>query len=237
MAARPNVRVGLAAQAFIILVAILLAGSGSMIVVASTPTLVPSPTPTNTLSFSEQQALATIAPPPTCGNPFTPCGALPWSLPAFPTLWLPSPTIMPTVPTRTAIPVTVTPSPTAQTYTPVPQPSYTPGFDVTTVGGLADDVNHVSGTLMAQSTQTVSINGTPQSIVGVAGSLGATIGLPFSYARALQLDNFAGAGGMITFLFLALAFIFLIEFLVFGAPIIRYLIDLILKVVTAIKPF
>jgi hypothetical protein len=90
---------------------------------------------------------------------------------------------------------------------------------------------------MAQGTQEVTINGTPQGVVAIADQLGSMIGLPFSYAKALQLDNVAGSGGVIGFVFLALAFILLIEILVWAAPLLRTILDLVLKVIAAIKPF
>jgi hypothetical protein len=74
------------------------------------------------------QATATWTPAPTlasgggCGSVFNPCGALPWSIPRFPTVALASPTMLPTVPSATPVPITATP-----TETLTPSPTNTPG--------------------------------------------------------------------------------------------------------------
>jgi hypothetical protein len=100
------VRRYVAAMLFILLM--LLAGSTATVVLA--------------------QATATWTPAPTlasgggCGSVFNPCGALPWSIPRFPTVALSSPTMLPTVPSATPVPITATPT---ETYT--PSPTNTPG--------------------------------------------------------------------------------------------------------------
>lgn len=207
--------------------------SGLGVIMAATPT----PTPSNTLTIGEQNQLATIAPPILC-NAYNPCnvGAFPFNIPVFPTLALPSPTIRPTQPSPTPIPATATPS-----ITPTPTgtpPTVTPPYDSSPVGGLVGQFNDAASTLMAQSTVTIyDVNGTPQGVAGVVGQLGTNIGQPFAIARAMQLDNFAGSGGIISWLFLALAFVFLIRILSFAAPLILTFLRLVLQIIQAVKPF
>lgn len=91
-------------------VVLLLLGSSTG-VLAQGPTATPTWTPAPTLASSGG-----------CGSVFSPCGALPWSIPRFPTVALASPTMLPTVPSATPVPITATPTPTES-----PTPSSTPG--------------------------------------------------------------------------------------------------------------
>lgn len=221
----------------LLLIVVLILASGASKVWADTPTPTPSKTPTPTLSFEQRQLLATIVPPNSCGLPFSPCGSLPWNIPVLPTFYYPSPTIMPTVPTNTPIPITATPSQTGTPGTATPVPSATPPFDTSSLSTFTGGIDSFSGTLMAQATQDVSIDGTPQSINILAEQIGSGAAMPFAYAKGLQLTNFGGTGGIVSFIILIIAFMLLVKLFLFAFPILRGLLDIVLKVITAFKPF
>jgi len=213
----------------------------SVLAATPSPTPTPSPTitPTPTSTFTNEQnaAIATIAPPSSCGMAFNPCGGLPWDLPTFPTLSLPSPTIQPTLPSPTPVPATVTPSVTPTptiTRTPTgtlpPTPTSTQQNITDGMSTVAIGAQNLASTLNSQSTQIAILNGTPQGPAQIANQLGQNAGQLFGVARALQMGDVNGAGGLVSFGLLALAFVFLVYIATFAGPVILTLLKLTLQI-------
>jgi len=227
---------------------VLLCGSGPVLVWASTPTpsLTPSQTltPSPTLSNTQIIAAATLAPPQICGTIYMPCGPLPWNVPFFATVVLPSPTIRPTLPSPTPIPVTATPS---QTFTPSFTPTAgvgtytttpTPAFDIsaiqTQVGAQQNEIN----TLQAMGTvQVGGLNGTPVDMNGASTGLATLIGPMVSSMKGVTgAASNSRTGSLVTFLSLVLGFVLLVMIITMLFPIILNIIRLILQIVAAVKP-
>jgi hypothetical protein len=219
------------------LIGICLLALGARSVQAQGPTDTPTPTytPSITPTYTNQQRLdiATIVPPPSCGTTFTPCGALPWPIPTFATLALPSPTLNPasfsSVPTNTPTPGTPTATgPTATT---------TPHMDLSGINTLQAGVSNSISTLTVQTTAQFVLEGTPSGAMEVSERLGGYAGTFFGYAKALQLLNFRGTGGIIFFILAMIAFAILVKFVTFILPILISLFRLVLEAFQAIKPF
>lgn len=210
---------------------------GALPAMAQSPTHTPTPSNTPTLTSNQRAALATIVPPPNCGAPYNPCRALPWSVPKFPTVVLPSPTIQATLPSPTPIPLTSTASPTPTgANTATPAPTSTLIVDVGGLSSLNSTMSAMQQTLSAQSTQTILLNGTAVGPGETAQQLGQNVGNFFGFIRAISTLSLGPVGGLITFGLLALAFVFFVYVATFAMPIIMWIVNLILRVITAFKP-
>lgn len=202
-----------------------------------TQTLTPSATPNN----SERIVLATVPPPRTCGTVFVPCGPLPFVVPRFPTIALPSPTL---AVTATEIVVTSTPTQTATSTvtgtppTPTPTFTHTPIIDVDPVRTLSGGLEGVAGTLSARPTGIV-ISGTAISIVQAVDVLGAQMGAPFSILTGVfnAASGLGFIGTIIRFLFFSTAFVVLVYVTTITLPFILGLFRFLLQVWDAITPF
>ncbi len=202
-----------------------------------TQTLAPSATPNN----SERIVLATVPPPRTCGTVFVPCGPLPFVVPRFPTIALPSPTL---AVTATEIVITSTPTPTnTPTVTGTPPTStptftHTPIIDVDPVRTLSGGLENVAGTLSARPTGIV-ISGTAISIVQAVDVLGAQMGAPFSILTGVfnAASGLGFIGTIIRFLFFSTAFVVLVYVTTVTLPFILGLFRFLLQVWDAITPF
>lgn len=201
-----------------------------------TQTLTPSATPNNT----ERIVLATVPPPRTCGTVFVPCGPLPFVIPRFPTIALPSPTLAITA-TEVVMTSTPTLTPTGATSTPptsAPTSTNTPIIDVDPMRTLSGGLEDVAGTLSARPTGIV-INGTAISIVQAVDVLGGQMGVPFSIITGV-LDAASGLGfigTIIRFLFFSTAFVVLVYVTTITLPFILGLFRFLLQVWDAITPF
>jgi len=202
-----------------------------------TQTLTPSATPNN----SERIVLATVPPPRTCGTVFVPCGPLPFVVPRFPTIALPSPTL---AVTATEIVITSTPTPTntptvtGTPPTPTPTFTHTPIIDVDPVRTLSGGLENVAGTLSARPTGIV-ISGTAISIVQAVDVLGAQMGAPFSILTGVfnAASGLGFIGTIIRFLFFSTAFVVLVYVTTVTLPFILGLFRFLLQVWDAITPF
>jgi len=219
-------------------------GTGAALAQTSTPTptVTLTPSPTNTLTNEERAQLSTIAPPRQCGTIFTPCGALPWSVPIFPTAAIASPTIRPTVPSPTPIPMTATPNPTATTSgTPgTPVATSTPvsgGIDINGISTLVGGFNNSASTLAAVGNTPIEVSGTPQGIGQLAAGMGGDIGTLFSAMRGVQAATNNHVLGGIGFIFLVLIFVLLVKLATLFLPVILSFIHLLLQVIQTLKPF
>jgi hypothetical protein len=181
----------------------------------STPTWTPAPT---------------LAGAGGCGTAFSPCGALPWSIPRIATVALPSPTLIEIY----AAPVT----PSGGTPTWTPSPTTTPLLDTGPISTLAADTSNLARTLQAQGTQVLVMNDTPVGVTDLAQQFGSNIGGPFAFIRAVQesVGGLGLIGSFITFLFLAIAFVIFVRVAALFGPVILALVRLILNIIQAIKP-
>lgn len=197
-----------------------------------------TPTPTPTLSNGDIILISTVVPPSSCGSTFTPCGALPWTIPRFPTVILHSPTPYPTIPTNTPVTPTstYTPSPTSA-ITPTPTVSPTPEIALSDLQTLTSGMNAGIQTLSAQSTQIIEVSGTPQNITGMATAIGSNINPLFATVKGVvQAANQSRTLSVVWFVFLCLLFIFLVIALTFVWPLILSILRLILAIISAVKP-
>lgn len=178
------------------IVAMLMALPG-MSTEAQSPTATPTRTPT--LTNLQLIAIGTIVPPPQCGNVYVPCGALPYQVPPFPTLNLPSPTVITVYGYVPTLGATVTPGGSA---TATPQPT----LDRPSLATMGAGMNNSVSTLAAQSTQLVVMqNGTAVSYGTLAASIGENAGAIVAYGKGFQ-DSFVNIGGTISLLLIILAF-------------------------------
>lgn len=188
----------------LLLVLGLLAGvAAPAVVYAATDTPTPAPT------------IPTIKPPPSCGDIWNPCGALPFQPPV-----LVIPSFIPTLPSPTFIAITATPTITntptgtlTPTFTPTPCPTFTPiptptgtpptpdgsfsdpylgtvpcagsGVNVQDTGRVVQQVETYSAQLMKQSTVTINISGNTYGINEVSQQLGSASGGFFGFFKGL----------------------------------------------------
>jgi hypothetical protein len=200
---------------------------------ADTPT--PTATPTATLTNEQRAALATIAPPPSCGSIFSPCNAMPWSVPTFPTMALPSPTIWPTF---TPQPVTATPTASLSPTPSVTGATITPTapLDFSAVETLVDQFNQAAATMQDIGTAPVELSGTPVSVGGLGSSLSTNVPNVFSAIKGVLSTTNNRAMGVLMFLFLMVLFAILVELSGLIFPVVMRLIEFILMIVRTIKP-
>jgi len=241
---------GLVLGVAIVLVIILIGGAQPAAAQAPTPT--DTPTATATWTNAERQQLSTIVPPPSCGNVYNPCFALPWAVPILPSLALPSPTLVnlffdqfPT-PVRTSLPTntlapgitpTVTTSPSAtvatQTITYTPSPAR---LDTGPISTLAGDMSNVSGTLMGMGTAAVTLEGTEASIPELAEDLTTFTPNVFSTVRGVLAATGNKTMGLISFIFLVFVFVLLVQIFVLLMPVIVRIVEFVLNVINTFKP-
>lgn len=205
--------------------------------VLADPTNTPTPTPSTTPNNATRVMLETIAPPKTCGDAWSSCIPMPWSVPVFPTLALPSPTIWPTF---TAIPITATATPSITvTASPTgPTATVTPPVDLgpvqTTVKQLQDQV----ATLEAASTADVlDASGTPVVLNDLMLGLSTNVPGMFSAVRGLQAATNNRTFGLVSFAITIILFLIVVNLLVMFMPVILRLVQFILQLIQALKPF
>jgi hypothetical protein len=197
-----------------------------------TSTALPSITPLPTLTQANTSVplVTRVSGPNTpypsldaCANLSQPCGTLAvFPTIALPTLNLPSPTPYQVRSTPTPRPITATPAPSnTATITPSPTqqiaasitPNATPiSMLLTPTSAFVDPLNSLSGAVGSyQATSEaimnggVTINGTPQGVVGLAAQLGGGVAQPIRLARMLEMTDLNKVGGFISFLLLLIA--------------------------------
>jgi len=193
-----------------------------------------TPTYTPTWSNTQRVQYATIPYASNC-DPFNPCGALPWPVPRFPTISLPSPTLI----NIYAAPATNTGTPTLATATPI--------IELTSVGGLIDtgpistfsqDIGSIGGTLSVQSTAVLDVGGTPVGINEIAAGAGASVGGVFAFIRAVQsaVNSMGILGTLLNFAFYSMLFAIFIYLLTALLPILLNVIRFVLQVISTVFP-
>lgn len=192
------------------------------------PTSTPIP-PTATLSRN----IESIDLPSSCGSTFTPCGAMPWIIPVFPTISLPSPTVRVNIATAIT-PTSISGNPGA-TATPTPSATV---FDLDGASTLTAQLVGMQSTLMSQSTVSFMIGGTPVGVSQLAENFGSTISTPFSLINAFRevTSGLGTIGTLLTFAFLALGFVIFVRFSLIFAPLIISLIRMALAFLSALIP-
>jgi hypothetical protein len=216
-----------------VLCTMLLIGAPTLMSRADDPTATPTPTSRPT-QFSSG-----------CSLPFNPCGALPFSVPQFPTVNLPSPSPIATLPSPTPVPATATPTDTA-TPTGTLTPTDTPTGATATItaevqdGGqglatLSKNMGDMAGTLAAQASQQVVLDGTPSGPAELASKLGEYTGVFFAIVKSYQSMN-SFTFGIFAFLLVLLAFTLTIIVTTTIGPIILAFLRLLLQLWQAIKP-
>jgi hypothetical protein len=159
---------------------------------------------------------------------------MPWLVPAFPTLALPSPTILATLPSPTPVPITATPS---ITNTPMGGASATVtpgGFD--SVNTLIAQNSALLNTMIAQSTAVISISGTPQSAAVLATQVGGNVGTLFGTIKGVQSATHNKTFAVISFMFLALMFVIIVMVLTTFPPMIIGFLRFIFEIIRTVKP-
>jgi hypothetical protein len=199
----------------------------------------PTPTITPTLTNNERLALATIVPPPQCGSIFNPCGALPWAVPRYATVALPSPTLIDPPRAYGAAP-TVTPFASTATFTPTGTlPTGTPYTDLNLgpINTLSAGISDISNTMVVPATLSIDVSGTPQGIEQITDQLATSVPNLFSTIRGVASVSQSRTLSVIGFLFVGLLFVFLVRFGTMFFPVLLNLIRFILQVIQAFKPF
>ena len=218
---------------------------------AGTPLSFPTVTPTigRTYAASPPSTWATNA-DACAADLFNPCGTLPWSVAALPTLNLPSPTAVQILPSPTPLMITTTPTPSGTptpsatpggaTPTPGPSPTAIPisatPYSTPDIGQLPTVMALQFATLAPLGNPQLIVSGTPQGIGQLAVNLAGQIGQPLSLISALQGSN-VNFGGWLTVVILIFILVIFTEILVLIFPAIVWLIRLILQIITALKPF
>lgn len=215
----------------ILLLGLLLGRPGS-VMADPTSTYTPSPRPTQYAGG--------------CSLPFNPCGPLPFPVPQFATIALPSPTAIATLPTPTPVPITATPTFTetpTNTLTPTATNTGTQATIQATIaeGGeqlatLADSLGSQAKTLSAIATNQIVLNGTPTGIEEIAGKMGQYAGWLIAIVRGFSgIDSFSF--GAFTFLLAMLLFMFAVTVVTLLGSILLLLLKWTLSIWTSVKPF
>lgn len=191
-----------------------------------------TPTYTPTWSNTQRVMYATIPYSDTC-NPFNPCGALPWMVPRFPTIALPSPelvNIMMAPPTATGTPQTATPALSA---------TYIRGLmNVDPISTFSQEIGSIGGTLSVQSTAVLSVGGTPVGVNEIAAGAGASVGGIFAFIRAVQaaVNTMGVLGTLLNFAFYSMLFAIFIYIFTALLPILLNMIRFVLQVISTVFP-
>lgn len=211
----------------------LLTGREALVQAATdTPTATLTPSITPTPNNSERALMETIVPPASCGNIYNPCSGMPWSVPLFPTVALPSPTLIMVMADTGTTPVP------GGTPTPSPVPSPTDALiDTSGVATVAVGLQDASGTLAALSAATIQANGTEESVSSLGVQLSGEMPNVFSTVRGVLAATNNKAMGIVMFLFLAVLFVIAIFLLTMAFPLIVRVVEFVLQVITAVKPF
>lgn len=187
-------------------------------------------TPTHTPTWNNTQRVqyATIPFASNC-NPFNPCGALPWPVPRFPTLSLPSPTLME---------IYAEPATPTGTYVYTATPSLTPIIDTGPISTFSNEIGSLAGTLSVQSTAVMDVNGTPVGVNEIGAGLAAQVGAPFGLIKAVQtaVGSLGILGTIINFAFYSLLFVLFIYLITATLPFLLGIIQFVLQVISAVKP-
>jgi hypothetical protein len=189
---------------------------------------------------------ATIRPPQGCSDIYNPCGQLPFPVPPFGTIALPSPTRLLTA--TSAIGGTATPFMTP-TYYGSPGPGTptgtitgtpTPGPGAISVAAYATNIVGYATGIAGQGFGTpvagFGFDGTTEDIRNSANEIGSNLGIFFGLVRALQTLFLGRAGTLIAFLLLAVVFIVLVKIFTFLLPVFITIVNFVLNVIKAI-PF
>lgn len=206
-----------------------------------TVTLAPSgtPAPTQRPGISSGGGLFASAPAPRgCADPFNPCGAMPFPVPPFATINLPSPTANPSITARATSTIigTSTPGPTT---TGTPSPSATGTYTTqessvvsfaTQIGGIAVSVNSTAVVFGSGGA------GDPVDLRNGANEIGSYIGEFWGFTRAIQGLFLGRTGTLLAFLLLVGAFIVVVKVLVFIVPILLAIIRWILLIIETVTP-
>jgi hypothetical protein len=187
-----------------------------------------TPSATATYNNTQRVQYATIPFDTNC-NPFSPCGALPWPVPRFPTIDLPSPTI---------IEIYLDPATPTGTYIPSATPSPTPLFDIGPVSTFAGEIGTLGSQLSDQGTKVIVVNGTAVGVNEISAGLGSLIGAPFGFVKAIQtsIGGMGLIGTMLNFAFFSFFFVLFTNIAVLAFPILRWIISFAIQVVNAVKP-
>lgn len=171
-----------------------------------------------------------------------------WPTLYLPTLDLPSPTKIALLPSPTAHIVTAVPTATVSTtplvgssVTPIGTPIQNiinqPGIDTGAIERMNGFTRDTFATFIPLGEFSFSMNGTPTGLEKVVHDLGAGVAQPIRIARSFENTDFNRGAGLVTFVLLLFVAWALTEALAFMIPIILKLVDLVLQVITAIKPF
>jgi len=198
----------------------------------------PTPSRTPTLSNDDRIRLSTIAPPKSCGMMFMPCGPLPFNVPKFPTVPLPSPTEVFIL----SNPATETPHPSLTpqaTNTPTTTATSTQIINTGPMSTFASSVSQLGATLSFQSTQSLDVNGTQVSVPQIMEAFGQNIGAPLSFVRAIQYSTsgLGIIGSLINLLFIGMVFVIFVRIMTLTLPVIISLFRLVMQVIQTLKPF
>jgi hypothetical protein len=194
---------------------------------AQSPTATATATRTATLTNQQLLALGTVSAPPQCGNVYVPCGPLPYQPPQFPTLNLPSPTV---IELSASIPTSSGPTNTPGGPTSTVQPT----LDRPAVGTIGAEINGMTGTLGAMGTAYI-VNGTPVGPATLAAEIGVNAGIVFGYAKAFQ-DSFFNISGTIGILLLIVAFMLFVVSVTTVVPLLMKLAQIIMQLIETITP-
>ena len=199
--------------------------------VLADPTNTPTPTITLTPNNNQRADMATVVPPAACGDVFNPCVKLPWSVPVFPTVVLPSPTLVGVYMADVGATPQVggTPTPTAT--------GTQQAFDVGPITTLSSGISNASNTLVAVGAATLEIDGTQESVENIATEVAGNMPSVFSTVKGVLAATDNRAMSVVRFLFLCVLFVIGVYLLTLTFPIILRIIEFILQVITAIKPF
>jgi hypothetical protein len=169
-------------------------------------------------------------PPQACTDPFNPCGALPFGVPDFPPIQLPSPAPYTAVafadPTLLA---EITMSPAGPGGTVTLATGQAEIFDQAT--NIAEAVNNIQMTpgLLDDNSQLIDI-------ANSGNQIGSYVGGFFAVVRAVQGFFLGKTGNIIALFLLLVAFIIIVNLISFAFPILKRIAEFIFTIVKMI-PF
>lgn len=201
----------------------------------------PTPSRTPTLSNDDRIRLSTIAPPKSCGTPYAPCGPLPFTVPKFATVALPSPTHGYDNPVATPTGTLVATATLAGTdlWDGETIPTIPRVFDSGPLATFSGSVSQMGATLSLQSTQSLDVNGTQVSVPQIVEAFGQNIGSPLSFVRAVQhsTSGLGIIGSFINLFFIGMAFVIFVRIMTLTLPVIIALFKIVMQVIQTLKPF
>lgn len=190
------------------------------------PRLSPYPT-IDTCSFDLALPCATLADLPTI---------------VIPTVNLPSPTLRPTRPSSTPVPITATPSFTpTPSITPSPTniPNTTPTptsqpANLQEINDLGLGIGNTIPTVVPALNAQIVFAGTPTGLEDFSARAGASIGTIVAVGRGLELLEFNKVGGLVTFALLVGAFSVLAQTFWVSLPILSFIAKWLYNLLTFI---